>query len=135
MPVLRNGFAIGIEDCDLTGPPGIMDIRNDDSGRPVPRRLQYPQRQRSERRRTPCELRQFSPGSPTPFLFASIGVADQRRRVRLWACGGEIREKNAGMALALQVPEPETCPYTLLVVPVGRESLRKGLSPEFLPFR
>src|SRR5258708_7808002 len=96
-----------------------MHTCNDDSGRSLIRCLQYPKGCGPERRRTPRKFRQLSPGSPTPFLFAAIGVADQRGRVRLRVSGG-IKEKNARMAFALKVPEPDTCPYALLEVPVGR---------------
>src|SRR5208282_1790658 len=109
MPIFRDCLSIGIQDCDLTGPPYIMDARNDDLERSLSRCLQYPKGRSSERRRTPIEFRQLPPGSPAPFFFPSIGVADQRGRVRLLVSRG-IKEKNARMAFALQVPKPDTCP-------------------------
>lgn len=62
------------------------------------------------RLRTPRQLPQVSPRSPTPLLFAAIRVADQRRRARQWASRG-ISGKNAGMALPLQIPKPYAVRY------------------------
>src|SRR5208282_953499 len=100
MPIFRDGLASGIQERDLTGPPDIMDARNDDSERSLIRCLQYPKGRSPERRRTPIEFRQLSPGSPSPFLFPSIGVADQRGRVRLLVSRG-IKKENTRMAFAL----------------------------------
>src|SRR5205814_952099 len=116
---------------------------NDDSGRHLFCRLKYAKSKSPVRRRTSRELRQLSSGSPAPLLFAAIGVADQRRRVRLWVIGGKIEEKNIGVALTLQIREPDARSGCLPIVPIARyplgkglpQSVRKDLSPKFLSFR
>src|SRR4029077_12207442 len=143
MPVLRNDFAIGVEGCDLTGPPWIMLTRNDDSGRSLFCRLKYTKSKSPVGRRTSRELRQLSSGSAARLLIAAIGVADQRRRVRLWVIGGKIEEKNIGVALTLKIREPDARTRRLPIVPVARyplgkglpQSVRKDLSPKFLSLR
>ncbi len=135
MPVLRDRLAIGIEDGYLIGPPGIMDTRNDDPGRLLLGCLQHAEGDTPIRGGCPVELRQVSSRRPTPFLITSIRIADERCRVRHGANGREIEEKNASMAVIIQISEPDARRYALFVIPVGRESFRKALAPKLLSFR
>src|SRR5437660_2324037 len=122
MPVLGNGIAIGIEDRYLTRPPRDMLTQYDDARRSLSRCRKYLQGMSAVCGGTSVEFRQVSSWSPTPFFLASIGVADQGGGMRrLRATGGEVGEKNAGLAIALEVPEPSPYPNAVRVgvIPIG----------------
>src|SRR6266478_1352096 len=137
MPVLRKRFSVGIEDRHLArpSPPGISITLNDDTGGSLFRYIQYSDRESLVGRRS-IQFRPVSPGSPTPFLLASVGIADKCRGVRPRVWRGQIRKQHTGMPFPLQVRKPDTRPKLLLVVvPGGIESARKVLAPQFLSLR